>query len=109
MAIIDNAYISALRIPAARVLLCFVKKLTVIGIIGKTHGVSSASHPPRNPAINNPQLVLVTTGFASSKRGSVLRGSFSCSGLSVAPSTTLALESITAEATLVSMLPVLVV
>ena len=26
-----------------------VKKLTVSGIIGKTHGVSSAKSPPRNP------------------------------------------------------------
>ena len=42
----------ALRIPAAFVLLCFVKKLTVIGIIGNTQGVKSANKPPKKPAIN---------------------------------------------------------
>jgi hypothetical protein len=39
MTIIEIPYIMALRIPAALVLLCFVKKLTVMGIIGK-HMVS---------------------------------------------------------------------
>ena len=38
----------ALRIPAALDLLCLVKKLTVIGIIGNTHGVSSAAKPLKN-------------------------------------------------------------
>ncbi len=33
--------------PLERVLLCFVKKLTVIGIIGNTHGVKSAAKPPK--------------------------------------------------------------
>ena len=31
-------------------LLRFRKKLTVIGIIGHTHGVNKASNPPMNPA-----------------------------------------------------------
>ena len=35
----------AFRIPAALDLLCFVKKLTVIGIIGNTQGVSKAANP----------------------------------------------------------------
>ena len=30
-----------------------VKKETVSGIIGKTHGVSNATKPPKNPIINN--------------------------------------------------------
>ena len=34
-------------------LVSFVKKLTVIGIIGKTQGVNKAANPPRIPAINN--------------------------------------------------------
>src|SRR6185369_7995615 len=49
---------NALRIPAAFVLLCLVKKLTVIGIIGNTQGVSKAKRPPKKPAINNPNKVL---------------------------------------------------
>ena len=42
------AYRMAFRIPAARVLLCFVKKLTVSGIIGNTQGVNKAAKPERN-------------------------------------------------------------
>ena len=38
----------AFRFPSAFVLLCFVKKLTVIGIIGNTQGVNSAAKPPTN-------------------------------------------------------------
>ena len=37
----------AFLIPFAFVLLCFVKKLTVIGIIGKTQGVSNAANPDK--------------------------------------------------------------
>src|SRR6478735_2836605 len=37
----------AFLIPAALVLLCLVKKLTVIGIIGKTQGVSKAAKPEK--------------------------------------------------------------
>ena len=36
----------ALRMPSARVLLRLVKKLTVIGIMEYTQGVSTASKPP---------------------------------------------------------------
>ena len=39
---------NALEIPFARLGLRFVKKLTVSGIIGNTHGVSNARKPPRN-------------------------------------------------------------
>src|SRR5690554_5068985 len=35
----------AFLIPLARDLLCLVKKLTVIGIIGKTQGVNKAAKP----------------------------------------------------------------
>ena len=33
--------------PSALVLLCLVKKLTVIGIIGNTQGVNKAANPPK--------------------------------------------------------------
>ena len=45
---IEIPYMMALRIPAALDLLCFVKKLTVIGIIGNTQGVRSAAKPLKN-------------------------------------------------------------
>ena len=37
----------AFLIPLALVLLCLVKKLTVIGIIGNTQGVSKAAKPDK--------------------------------------------------------------
>ena len=45
---IETPYNMAFFFPSAFVLLCFVKKLTVIGIIGKTHGVNNAANPPKN-------------------------------------------------------------
>ena len=42
----------AFRIPAALLLLCLVKKLTVIGIIGNTQGVSKAANPDRKAMKN---------------------------------------------------------
>ena len=36
--------------PCFFVLDCLVKKLTFMGIIGKTHGVRSAAKPPKKPA-----------------------------------------------------------
>ena len=42
----------AFSIPFAFDLLCFVKKLTVIGIIGNTHGVNSAANPEKKAIIN---------------------------------------------------------
>ena len=45
-------------IPLALVGLLFVKKLTVKGIIGNTHGVNRANNPPTIPAINIPQMLL---------------------------------------------------
>ena len=46
-----------------RSLVCFRKKLTVIGIIGHTQGVSRAINPPRNPAkkINNQEVSVAVT------------------------------------------------
>ena len=44
-------YNNAFVIPFARVLLFLVKKLTVIGIIGNTHGVSNAAKPPKKPVM----------------------------------------------------------
>ena len=43
----ETPYKMAFFFPSAFVLLCFVKKLTVIGIIGKTHGVNNAANPPK--------------------------------------------------------------
>ena len=40
------AFINPLRLLPLRL----VKKLTVIGIMGNTHGVSKAANPPRKPA-----------------------------------------------------------
>ena len=45
---IETPYKIAFFFPSAFVLLCLVKKLTVIGIIGNTHGVSKAAKPPIN-------------------------------------------------------------
>ena len=42
----------AFSIPFAFDLLCFVKKLTVIGIIGKTQGVSKAANPDKKAMKN---------------------------------------------------------
>ena len=47
MAIMAKPYIIAFLTPSALVLLCLVKKLTVIGIIGKIQGIKSAANPPR--------------------------------------------------------------
>ena len=44
----ETPYKMAFFFPSAFVLLCFVKKLTVIGIIGKTQGVNNAANPPKN-------------------------------------------------------------
>ena len=41
----------AFFIPFALVLLCLVKKLTVMGIIGNTQGVSSAAKPEKKAII----------------------------------------------------------
>lgn len=49
----SRACVTAFR----RVPLCFIKKLTVIGIIGHTHGVARANKPPIKPAINIYQRV----------------------------------------------------
>lgn len=44
-----------------------VKKLTVSGIMGKTHGVTSASNPPSIPPKNKPnQLKPPSSGLRSS-------------------------------------------
>ena len=45
----------AFRMPTALFLLCLVKKLTVIGIIGNTQGVSKAANPARKLRIKRVQ------------------------------------------------------
>ena len=47
--IIEKPYIKAFLIALFLFLELFKKKLTVIGIMGHTHGVSKANNPPRNP------------------------------------------------------------
>ena len=42
----------AFLIPAPLDLLCFVKKLTVIGIIGNTQGVNNAANPEKKAMKN---------------------------------------------------------
>ena len=68
-----------MRIPAARVLLCLVKMLTVNGIIGKTHGVISAAKPPRKlrkNIVHNPfsSLPLAGTSVCALAFASVTAG-----------------------------------
>ena len=58
----------AFLIPVALLLLFFVKKLTVIGIIGNTHGVSSAANPDKNAIkkmVNKPELGSWASGIFS--------------------------------------------
>ena len=45
----ETPYVNALTIPLALVGDLFVKNDTVIGIIGKTQGVRSATNPNKNP------------------------------------------------------------
>ena len=44
--------------PAALLFLCLVKKLTVIGIIGNTHGVNKAAKPEKNAIMKIPNKLL---------------------------------------------------
>ena len=64
----DKPYVSASRIAFFRSFVRFRKKLTVIGIIGHTQGVSKAINPPRNPAKKmNSQEVSVAVTVVSPK------------------------------------------
>jgi hypothetical protein len=49
--IIENPYMRALRMPTFLLLALPVKKVTVIGIIGKTQGVKRATKPAKNAPI----------------------------------------------------------
>ena len=63
--------------PFLRVPVCFVKKETVKGMSGKTHGVNKAMNPPINPRIkmlNSPLSAALSspeseTGLFKSKVG----------------------------------------
>ena len=46
---INKPYIDALRIASFRVVDFFMKKETVSGIIGNTHGVIKANNPAKTP------------------------------------------------------------
>ena len=48
---IEKPYNKAFAIPFDLDFDRFVKNVTVIGIIGKTHGVNRAINPPPNPLI----------------------------------------------------------
>ena len=61
--------------PSARFLDCFVKKLTVMGIMGKTQGVNSAANPNKNPSKNVP-----TSPSSSSSSWTTSSPSSACSG-----------------------------
>ena len=67
----------AFLIPFAFVLLCFVKKLTVIGIIGKTHGVSNAANPDKKAMKKIDHNPLCLEGFVS--RTGTFSGVTTCS------------------------------
>ena len=56
--IIETPYIIAFSIPSDFVLDFFVKKETVMGIIGKTQGVNNAAKPLKNATKNNIQKLL---------------------------------------------------
>ena len=53
-----------------------VKKLTVIGIIGKTHGVNKATKPPKNAKKNIPQPEFFDTPSEFSEKNASLKGMF---------------------------------
>ena len=73
---INNPYIHALKIAFDLSSESLVKKLTVNGIIGKTHGVNKAIKPPKIPSKNIPQRDVSSffspqppTGFSKSMVG----------------------------------------
>ena len=57
--IIEIPYMSAWRIPFDLDSAIFVKYVTVIGIIGKTHGVNNAKRPAPKPTTNNHKILSV--------------------------------------------------
>ena len=60
---IESPYVIASRIAFLRSFVRLRKKLTVIGIIGHTQGVSKAINPPRKPAkkMNNQDVSVAET------------------------------------------------
>jgi len=59
---IKKPYRIAFINPFDRFSLPFVKKLTVNGIIGNTHGVNKANNPPINPKPNIDHKPLLSSG-----------------------------------------------
>ena len=57
-----SPYIDALNLPAAGDEAPFMKKDTVIGTIGNTHGVSRAANPHRIASMTSPQLNFPAAG-----------------------------------------------
>jgi hypothetical protein len=62
---IESENMLAFLIPSALVLLCLVKKLTFIGIIGNTQGVSNAVNPASKPNKNICQPDCGPSGMAA--------------------------------------------
>ena len=76
MTMIDSPYVIASRTPFFLSSLARLrKKLTVIGMIGHTQGVSRAMNPPRSPSMNifrsdaSPSSLLLSNAFSSSMTG----------------------------------------
>ena len=70
-----NPYNSPFTIPCFLVFDLFVKKETVTGIMGNTHGVMSAISPPKNPSRNTSQpdeLLVVTAPSPHASAGAVV-------------------------------------
>src|SRR6218665_351775 len=62
----------AFFMPCCLVLDCLVKKLTFMGIMGNTQGVSKAAKPPRKPARKMAQvdMEVASTAFSLYEAGS---------------------------------------
>ena len=64
----------ACRIPSDRFLALPVKKLTVIGIIGNTQGVSNAARPAKKASTIKPQSEAISSSPANSSSVEVATG-----------------------------------
>ena len=72
---IHTPYVTASRMPLLRSLLRFKKKLTVMGMMGHTQGVSNATNPPNIPKRKIPRrLVSLASAPSSSAFSSSITG-----------------------------------
>ena len=84
----------AFRIPAALFLLCLVKKLTVIGIIGNTQGVSKAANPDKKAIKNIDQRPFCFSGLEGDVSVFEIVGAFAVVSSGVEVATTFFVVSI---------------